>query len=146
MHTNYPLVLNIQHDPSSGRLVIRAEYDPDYLGRVEVRRFIRQLGHLANQCTHAGLSMSEVEFFTIADRADIWAWNPAQPPATSCYLHHMFEEMATRQPDRLAIDSCFPDLYLYRRLSYLELDKYTTRLSEYISAHTVHHARIGLCF
>ena len=146
MHVNYPLVLIIQHDPSSGRLMIRAEYDPDCLDRVEVRRFIEQLGHLANECTHSGLSMNEVDFLTTADRADIWAWNPSQPPAASCYLHHMFEEMATRQPDRLAIDSCYPDSGLYRRLSYLELDKHATRLSEHISTHTVHHARIGLCF
>lgn len=61
-------------------------------------------------------------------------------------MYHILEEMATRQPNRLAINSCFLELCLYRRLSYLELNNYITRLPEYINTYNLHYSPNGLCF
>ncbi|KAL8998121.1 MAG: hypothetical protein Q9169_002742 [Polycauliona sp. 2 TL-2023] len=146
MHVNYPLVVIVQHNSSSGRLVMQAEYDPECLDRVQGQRFLDQLGHIANQCTQAGRSVNEVDFITTADRASMRAWNPTRPPVTPQRLHHLFEDMVRQQPDRLAIDSCFPESFPCRQMSYRELDHHAKSLSYRIKTHTVQHARIGLCF
>ena len=146
MHVNYPLVVIAGSDPHTGRLAMRVEYDPDCLERVQAIRFVEQLGHLAKQCLRTELPVSEMTLLTEADLTDIWAWNSVRPSAEPHQLHHLFQEMVSRQPQRLAIDSNLPATCLCRRLSYLELDDYATNLSERLKELGALHVRIGLCF
>ncbi|KAI4117411.1 MAG: hypothetical protein LQ345_002352 [Seirophora villosa] len=146
MNVNYPLVLIARADSGTGCVVMRIEYDPECLERVQAIRFIEQLGHLTRQCTPTARPVSEVDLLTTPDHASIWAWNSVRSPAAPQYLHQLFEDMVARQPERLAIDSCFPETYPYRRLSYLQLHNYATDLSKHIKGLAAHQVRIGLCF
>ncbi|KAL8707358.1 MAG: hypothetical protein Q9220_007606 [cf. Caloplaca sp. 1 TL-2023] len=147
MHVNYPLVLIAQMDNSAGRLCLRLEYDPKCVDDAQANRFVRHLQHVVHQCALPSVQLvDDIKLFTDADDMELAAWSTSQavthalPP-----LHDTFTRLAAVQPDSPAIDSCCQDAVYYDRLSYRELDRLATRLSEAISA-TVGNARfIGLC-
>lgn len=146
MYVNYPLVVIAQVDACTGHVALRNEYDPTCLQSVQARRLIQQLEHTITLCTNPSRLVSEVELITVADRAEITCWNPTPPPASPRYLHHLFEEIVSRQPDHPAIESMHVESSIHQHLSYRQLDEYSSKICEHIKACASSSLPFGVCF
>jgi amino acid adenylation domain-containing protein len=146
MYVNYPLVVIAKVDACTGHVALRIEYDPTCLQSVQARRLIQQLEHTITLCTNPSRLVNEVELITTADQAEIADWNPIPPPASPRCLHHLFEEMVSRQPERPAIESMHVESSLYQHLSYRQLDGYVTKLCDRIKACASSSLLFGVCF
>ncbi|KAL8640611.1 MAG: hypothetical protein Q9228_002487 [Teloschistes exilis] len=146
MHVNYPLVLIVDIDHSNHHLRMRLEYDPACLDDTQARRFLQHLKRIVTQCSLTTKIVGDVELLTDVDLIDIASWNP--PPTRTdapVHLHHAFDRLAAAQPEKPAVDSCCPEPFFVKRLSYRELDILATRLSESIRSLVPHALFIGLC-
>ncbi|KAL8660627.1 MAG: hypothetical protein Q9202_006372 [Teloschistes flavicans] len=146
MHVNYPLVLIVHIDQSNHQLHMRLEYDPGCLNDAQAERFIQHLARVVTQFDLPTRLVGDVEPLTDADLTEMAGWNrlPSRmdPPI---HLHQTFSHLAATRPEHPAIDSCCPEPFFFKRLSYRELDTLATRLSESIRSLVPDALFIGLC-
>ncbi|KAI4193809.1 MAG: hypothetical protein LQ350_008135 [Teloschistes chrysophthalmus] len=146
MHVNYPFVLVVDIDQFNHKLHMRLEYDPECLDDSQARRFLQHLRRVVTQCSLPTRLVGDVELLTDVDLTNMAGWNrPSTRTDAPTHLHHTFSRLAAAQPGKPAIDSCCPEPFFFKRLSYRELDNLATRLSESIRSLAPHALFIGLC-
>ena len=145
MYLNYPLIIVADVYAATGKATLRLEYDPVCLQKLEVDRFGQQLEHIITQCTLLTGKVSEVEVVTAVDRRQILAWNPSVPKASFKHLHHLFDELARKQPECPAIEST-SGTPTFQRLSYRQLNEHAANVCRHIETVASESTVLGVCF
>ena len=121
--------LNLQLSDAERGLTGYVEYNTDLFEQSRIDRMMRCLVTLLQGvAVDPDRALSRLPLLDETDRAQIMAWSGAAAdyPADRC-IHHLFEAMAERQPDALALQD------ETRSLTYRELDLRAARLAQYLS-------------
>lgn len=147
MFVNYGLVLSSEPDTSTGEHHLRIEYDEKCVEHVQVRRMLSQLHYIVLQLATVKGPLHDIVAITREDVEEIEIWNSSisTPPMSDICLHQLFEETAYRYPNSPAIESTTSVCGIPRKLSYQELNKYSTRLARWILKDRVPSPLVVLC-
>ena len=144
MYLSYPLVASIS--TTGDTMSVDLQYDDRCISSVKIQRLARRFCHIVKQLAFSDCSIRDIETVTPEDKAQILAWNQPPLPDSRSLLHHLFEEMVSRRPLAIAIDSTFDDSNLYRKLTYGQLNAYANELASQLNKHDSPNRFVGICF
>ncbi|PYH86146.1 acetyl-CoA synthetase-like protein [Aspergillus uvarum CBS 121591] len=117
-----PLVLEC-HGGQYLRVV--GHFDESIFTTQRVRCLLQQFVHVVRQLSISSHSprVQDVEVLSPEDKQQIWEWNGRSIPSVNRCLHHIFEEVAARHPNRIAVNAWDGVL------TYQQLNEQSTRLA-----------------
>lgn len=121
----YPFTMVCRLVPDG--IITTANFDPDAVDEVQVRRLLLQFEMVVQQMTNnVSLRLSTVSMMTDADETEIWKWNAVVPRASESCVHEIIGRQMRFRPSALAVDSWDGTL------SYAELDKFSSKLADHL--------------
>lgn len=111
------------------KITFEVNWDDSLLKREQVHLIVHQLQHAVEQVFAANPS-SRIEDIDLVGKGDLDTlarWNATPPVRQTTCLHHRFQEMATRYPENVAVDSWDG------KLTYQQLDVLSTRLAHHLT-------------
>lgn len=115
-----------------GSITFSAHHDSSVIMPEQVQRLLRQFeAVIADLCGHT-LLVRDINMVSVADRADILAWNHAQRTTdiNRC-IHRIFADEVRRHPTALAIETRDASI------SYEQLEDLTTDLAHRLQSHGI---------
>ena len=143
MHINYPLVSSVSTTHNS--VSMNMQYDDHCISGVQIQRLMCHFCHIIKQLATLDGPLCEIETITPEDKVEIQAWNPLPQSGSVPLLHHLFEEMVSREPLAIAIDCTLVGFDVHQKLTYGQLNDYATEFACQIVAHGSPNKFVGVC-
>ncbi|PYH90975.1 putative nonribosomal peptide synthase [Aspergillus ellipticus CBS 707.79] len=122
--------LMVEIIPLGATMTLRASFDATLIWPAQMERILQQWEHLIQQIQGhheqtPAVALGQLASLSPTDLHDVWTWHQAVPDAvTDRFVHQTVSELASLQPEALAIDAWDG------RLTYAELDRLASGLAQ----------------
>ncbi|EKV04333.1 HC-toxin synthetase [Penicillium digitatum PHI26] len=128
-HSFSSYALSVVCNLDKGRLKVEFCHDSSIVKTETIQTMAAHLDQaLRSMCTKKlpHTTLGDINMMTQSHLNDIWTWNANLPVAIDRCMHDLIEEVAQRQPEKLAISAWDGNL------TYAELDRLSTRLAGHL--------------
>ncbi len=127
-------------EQSDGKLQGLFEYNTDLFDAATIANMAEQLYTLlASIVRNPNAPLKHLSLLTTQQQQQLLAWQAPAPIAQPLLIHQMFENLATSQPDKLAL------VFAEQTLTYGELNQRANQLAHYLRAQGIRaESRVGV--